>query len=124
MNKLFNLLRKYNFRLLDLYFGIIGFYIHGKILAVYGTTTVYIFSWSFGNLLHIDWQYHFNIGTEYPPAYGFYLNLFGTILVDTDKERMDKISRSVSAYMEENKARKQAARERLAEVDPELAEYI
>jgi hypothetical protein len=100
-------------RLLDGHTGILGFYVHYKLMATY-STWVYLLSFSVTRILHLALIWHVP-ARIYPPI-TFRLKLFGRAIIDTGAEAAEKISRSVKRSSDEREAAKQQAAEKLERI--------
>ena len=122
MKKFFNYLRKKHFRLIDSHIGIVGAHLFVKVLAVYGSTTVYLLQVSTMRWFSFCWEYHFS--SKFYPNYTCRLSIFTKILFDTGKDAARLTSESVKKWTSESDAKKEAAKARIKDIDPEAASYI
>jgi len=122
MTKFFNYLRKHHFRLIDSHIGIAGAHLFVKILAVWGGTTLYLLSVQTMSLFSLSWQYHFS--STYYPSYTFEISILGKKIIDTGRDAKRLTSESVDLWIAEKNAKKEAARERIKDIDPEAVREI
>ena len=123
MDKFWKFLRKHNFRLFDLTLDLASCVIWSSVLAVWGSTSVRIIYFATKRIVSFMWMYHYP-GSTYYPKYTVELRLFNKTIFDTSAEAARLTSESVDKWIAEKDAIKEAARQRIADIDPEAAKLI
>ena len=97
-------------RLLDSHIGILGFYVHYRLMATY-STWVYLLSFTVTRILHLALIWH--VPARIYPSITLRVTVLGRTIIDTGAEAAEKISQSVKRSSDEREAAKQQAAEKL-----------
>ena len=101
-------------RLLDGHTGILGFYVHYKLMATY-STWLYLLSFTVTKVLHLALIWH--VPARIYPSITLRLAVLGRTIIDTGAEAAEKIDQSVQRPSDEREAAKQQAAEKLERID-------